>query len=242
MKEQPMATETTQQPLTIMSALAVRGAFEGGIVPAYEAATGVKVAIDWSPTTVIMSKVAGGERADILVLIVASMDQLVEQGTVDPATRVELADSRLGLAVPKGAPHPDISSVEAFKKTLLDARSVAFSKGGASGIYFAKLIEKLGIADAIRSKATMIPAGFTAEKLVSGEADIAVQQVSELMVVPGVDIVGKFPEEVQEVSSFSAAVMRGSENRAAAERFLASLNGEKAAEAYRASGLDPVAG
>jgi molybdate transport system substrate-binding protein len=235
-----MATETAKQSLRVMSALAVRGAFEGGIVAAFEAASGIKVAIDWSPTTVIMSKVAAGERADALVLIVEAMDRLVAEGAVDPATRVELAHSRLGLAVPRGAAHPDVSTVEAFTKTLLAARSVAFSRGGASGIYFGKLIEKLGIADAIRAKATIIPAGFTAEKLVSGEADIAVQQVSELMVVPGVEIVGRFPEEVQEVSSFSAAVMRDAENKAAAERFLSTLNGEQAAAAYRASGLDPV--
>jgi molybdate transport system substrate-binding protein len=237
-----MATETPKQSLHLMCALAVRGAFEGGIVPAFEAATGIKVTIDWSPTTVIMSKVEAGERADALVLIVDAMDKLVAQGKVDPATRVEVAHSRLGLAVPRGAAQPDISTVESFKQALLSARSVAFSKGGASGIYFAKLIEKLGIADAIRAKATMIPAGFTAEKLVTGEADLAVQQVSELMVVPGVDIVGRFPEEVQEVSSFSAAAMSDAANRDAAERFLATLNSEQAAAAYRASGVDPAVG
>jgi molybdate transport system substrate-binding protein len=237
-----MAMETPKQNLHLMCALAVRGAFEGGIVPAFEAATGTKVTIDWSPTTVIMTKVEAGERADALVLIVNAMDKLVAQGKVDPATRVEVAHSRLGVAVARGAARPDISSVESFKQALLSARSVAFSKGGASGIYFAKLIEKLGIADAIRAKATMIPAGFTAEKLVTGEADLAVQQVSELMVVPGVDIVGRFPEEVQEVSSFSAAAMRDAANRGAAERFLATLNTEKAAAAYRASGVDPAVG
>jgi molybdate transport system substrate-binding protein len=235
-----MAMHTPKQSLRLMCALAVRGAFEGGIVAAFEAATGINVAIDWSPTTVIMSKVAAGERADALVLIVDAMDKLVAQDKVDPATRVEVARSHLGVAVPIGAARPDISTVESFKQALLSARSVAFSKGGASGIYFAKLIEKLGIADAIRAKATMIPAGFTAEKLVTGEADLAVQQVSELMVVPGVDIVGRFPEAVQEVSSFSAAVMRDTANRDAAERFLATLNSEQAAAAYRASGVDPA--
>ncbi|HEX3575411.1 MAG TPA: substrate-binding domain-containing protein [Rhodopila sp.] len=237
-----MAPDNATQSLRLMCALAVRGAFEGGIVPDFEAATGIKVTIDWSPTTVIVSKVAAGERADALVLIVDAMDKLVAEGKVDRGSRVEVAHSRLGLAVPRGATHPDISSVDAFTKTLLAARSVAFSKGGASGIYFAKLIEKLGIADAIRAKATMIPAGFTAEKLVTGEADLAVQQVSELMVVPGVEIVGRFPEDVQEVSSFSAAIMSDAANRKAAQRFLATLNTEKAAAAYRASGVDPAVG
>src|ERR1035437_2710319 len=232
-----MTSETKTRSLTLMSALAVRGAFENGILPAFQAETGIQVVPEWTPTTVIMSKIAAGERADVVVVIVDSMDRLVEQGKVDPASRVELAHSRLGLAVPPGATHPDISTVEAFTKALLGARSVAYSKGGASGIYFQKLIETLGIADAINAKATAIPAGFTAEKLLTGEADMAVQQVSELMGVPTVELMGKFPEEVQQVTSFSAAIMRGISNTAAAERLIASLTGDRAAIAYRASGV-----
>jgi molybdate transport system substrate-binding protein len=225
-----------------MSALAIRGAFEAGILPPFEAASGIKLVIEWAPTTVIMSKLAAGGRADVAVVIADSMDRLVEQGKVDPASRVEVAHSRLGVAVARGAAHPDISTVAAFTKTLLAARSVAFSQSGASGIYFAKMIEKLGIAEAVRAKATMIPAGFTAEKLVTGEADLAVQQVSELMVVPGIEIIGTFPEDVQQVTSFSAAIMCDAENRAAAGQFLSTLNTAQAAAAYRASGLDPAVG
>ncbi|HME37656.1 MAG TPA: substrate-binding domain-containing protein [Steroidobacteraceae bacterium] len=235
-----MAREIETQSITLMSALAVRGAFENGIIPAFEAESRIHVVTEWTPSTVIMSKIAAGERTDVVVVIVDSMDRLVEQDEVDPASRVELAHSRLGLAVPPGATHPDIGTVEAFTKALLAARSVAYSKGGASGIYFQKLIETLGIADAINAKATAIPAGFTAEKLLTGEADMAVQQVSELMVVPTVEIIGKFPEEVQQVTSFSAAIMRDTANRSAAERFIASLTGDKAASAYRASGVDPI--
>jgi len=237
-----MSNETKPRPLTLMSALAVRGAFENGILPAFTAETGIQVVPEWTPTTVIMSKIAAGERADVVVLIVDSMDRLVEQGMVDPASRVELAHSRLGLAVAPGTPHPDISTLDAFTKALLGARSVAYSKGGASGIYFRKMIETLGIADAINAKATTIPAGFTAEKLLTGEADMAVQQVSELMVVPTAEIIGRFPEEVQQVTSFSAAIMSDTANRADAERLIASLTGESAAVAYRASGVDPIPG
>jgi molybdate transport system substrate-binding protein len=218
----------------------VRGAFEGGIVADYEASTGNTVAVDWVPTTLIMSKVAAGEQTDVLVLVKASMDALVEQGKVDPATRVEVAHSRLGLAVARGAAHPAIVSVEDFKAALLQARSVAYSRAGASGIHFEKVIDRLGIGDAVRSRATVIPAGFTAEKLVTGEADLAVQQVSELLVVPGIEVVGRFPEEMQQVSSFSAGMMAQSPNRAAAEAFLAALKGERARAAYLASGIDPA--
>lgn len=234
-----MAT-VTGVTLRILSGLAVRGAFEGGIVADYEASTGNTVVVDWVPTTLIMTKVAAGEQADVLVLINASMDELVEQGKVNPTTRVEVAHSRLGLAVRRGAAHPAIGSVEDFKAALLQARSVAYSRAGASGIHFEKVIDRLGIADAVRSRATVIPAGFTAEKLVTGEADLAVQQVSELMVVPGTEVVGKFPEEMQQVSSFSAAMMTQSSKRDAAEAFLSALNGQRAKAAYLASGVDPA--
>lgn len=228
------------QPLTVMSALAVRGAFENAILPEFQAETGLTVQVEWAPTTVIMSKIAAGARADVVVLITDAMDRLVAQGAVEVASRVELARSSLGLAVAPGAPHPKIGSVEAFTQALLGARSVAYSIGGASGIYFRTLIERLGIAEAVNARATTIPAGFTAEKLLTGEADLAVQQVSELMVVPGVEIIGRFPDAVQQVSAFSAALMPGGANPADASRLLAHMAAGRAASAYRASGVDPM--
>jgi len=233
-----MAQATT---LKILSGLAVRGAFEGGIIQDYETRTGNKVDISWVPTTLIMERAATGEQADVLVVIRDAMDKLVAEGKVDPASRVEVAHSRLGVGVRRGAAHPPIGSVAEFRAALRDARSVAYSRAGASGIHFEAIIEKLGIGEEVRRKATVIPAGFTAEKLVTGEADLAVQQVSELLVVDGIEVVGKYPEELQQVSSFSAGMMTGSAQRAAAEAFLASLHGETAKAAYLASGVDPAA-
>lgn len=236
-----MATPASGTTLRILSGLAVRGAFEGGIIQDYEARTGNKVDVAWVPTTLIMEKVAAGEQADVLVVIRDAMDKLFAQGKVDPASRVEVAHSRLGVAVPRGAQHPPVGTVDEFRAALLDARSVAYSRAGASGIHFESIIEKLGIADEVRRKATVIPAGFTAEKLVTGEADLAVQQVSELLVVKGIEVVGKYPEELQQVSSFSAAIMASSARREAAAAFLASLHGDTAKAAYLASGVDPAA-
>jgi molybdate transport system substrate-binding protein len=226
------------QTLRVMSSLAVRAAFDASIVPDFEAETGCKVAVDWTPTTMIMQRVAAGERVDVLVAVDGSMDWLVEQGLVDAASRVAIVESGLGLAIRAGAPRPDVSTLEGFERALVEARSVAYSRAGASGIHLETVLEKLGIADAVRSKATVIPAGFTAEKLVTGEADLAVQQVSELMVVPGVEVFARFPDAVQAVTTFSAAIMRDAVNRPAAERFLARLRTEEAAAAYRAGGLD----
>jgi molybdate transport system substrate-binding protein len=233
-------SKTTGQALHIMSGLAVRAAFDSAIVPKFEAETGCKVKIDWLPTTLIMQKVPAGEVADILVLVRSAMDQLVEQGFADASTRAELVHSRVGLAVRAGAPHPDISTMDAFRDALLAARSVVYSRAGASGIHFETVLEKLGIADEVRARATVIPAGFTAEKLVTGEADLAIQQVSELMVVPGIEIVGRFPDAVQTVTSFSAALMPNARNEELARAFMASLQTPEAVQAYRAGGVDPA--
>lgn len=226
-------------PLKVMCALAIRQAFDQVIVPDL-AAAGLKLEIDWNPTTVIMKTIEAGGRADALVIMTEAMDTLAAQGLIDPASRFEVVQSRVGIAVPKGAPHPDISSVDAFKQTLLHARSVAYSQAGASGIHFRTVLDQFGITDAIKAKATVIPAGFTAEKLVTGEADIAVQQISELMTVPDVEIVGRFPEAVQKASRLAAAAFTGTPNRASAQQFLDALRSDRAIESYRSTGLDLV--
>lgn len=235
-----MRSAIAGQTLRVMSSLAVRVPFDAAIVPSFEAGTGCKVEVEWAPTTVVVRRVQAGERADVLVLTGESMDALAGLGVVDPASRASLVRSRLGVAVRAGAPRPDVSTLEAFKAALLAARSVAYSRAGASGIHFETVLETLGIAGAVRPRATVVPAGFTAEKLLTGEADLAVQQVSELMAVPGAEVAGWFPDAVQAAAPFSAAIVREAANRPAAERFMAALTTEEAAAAYRAAGLDPA--
>ena len=120
---------------------------------------------------------------------------------------------------------------------MLAARAVAYSKAGASGIYFAALIERLGIAEAVNARAVVIPMGFTAEKVASGEADLAIQQVSELMSVPGIDVAGPFPAELQTVSTFDAAIFADAANPEGAAAFIAALSTPAAAKAYADGGL-----
>lgn len=228
------------EPFHLMCALAVRAPFDRTVLPGF-AAGGGRVEVFWGPTTVIQDKLARGERPDAVLLMAEAVDALVADGTLDGGTRVEVATSRLGVAVPRGGRRPDLSTEASFRQALLDARSVAFSRGGASGIYFAGLLERMGIAEAVRAKATITPAGFTAEALVSGEADLAVQQISELMVVEGIDIAGPFPDAVQARMRFSAAAVAGSPARASVTTFLALLRGDEAKAAFRACGLDPAA-
>lgn len=232
--------EATTKTVQAMLALVVKGAFDASLIPAFEAEGG-RLDILWGPTTVIQGKLAEGARPDVVLVLSGAMDTLEAEGLILPGSRADVCRSRYGVAVKAGAPHPRIDTLEAFKDTLTGARSVAYSRSGASGIYFAGLLPRLGIADAINAKATIIPQGFTATKLVSDEADIAVQQISELMVVPGIEVVGPYPDGAQEETTFCAAILREAKAPDEARRFLSVLTDPGAAEAYRASGLEPAA-
>ena len=223
--------------ISIMSGLALRGAFEKSVLPAFTRASGFEVEVRWGPTTVLVDDIARGEVADVAVLTDAAIDQLAKNDVLEAEGQATVARAVLGIAVRKGDALPDISTKEAFVNTLLNARSVAFSRGGASGIYFGDMIDRLGIGDRIRQRATVIPAGFTAEMLVAGKADIAVQQISELVVIPGVEIVGEFPGELQSATTFRAAVFNGAAQAQGAARLIRSLVTPEARDAYRAAGL-----
>lgn len=233
-----MSTSSSRLPVRLMSGFVVQTPFAAGIVPRFEQSGGA-VQIEWNPTSVIVKALHAGQRADVLLVTREAMDALVEQGIADAATRVELLSSNLGLAVQRGAPHPRIDTVESFRDTLLGARSVAYSKGGASGIYFSRLIEQWGVADALNARASIIQDGLAAEKLLTGEADVAIQQISELLTVAGIEIVGPFPPGAQQPLSFSVACFAGTQNAEEAKRFIAHINDAAAREDYRRAGLDP---
>lgn len=191
-----------------------------------------------APTQVLMGRIADGERGDVAILTDVAVAELAAAGTLDGASRVDLARSHVGVAVRLGAPRPDISTRAAFVAALLGARSVALSRAGASGLYMAGLLDRLGIADAVYRKAVVIPAGFTGELAASGKAELAIQQLSELMVVPGLDILGRLPPEIEGVSVFTAAVFAGAPERA--WPVIRALQG--AAALMRTKGLEPVSG
>ena len=235
-----MTTQAIPTTLSVQCALVVKGAFDASLTQVFEAQAGVRLAIDWAPTTVILSKIAAGEMADVVLIVSDAVDDLITQGKVDGATKRVVVRSRIGVAVARGVPHPDISTVEAFSRAMTDARSVCYSRSGQSGVHFAPMIERIGIADAVNAKATIIPAGFTAERLVTGEADIAIQQLSELAAVPDIEIVGPLPDAVQKITTFAVAMMTGSPHRAAAEQFAAFVTSEAAFAAYDATRLDPA--
>ena len=218
----------------LMSTLAIAGLLREA-APALEAALGARVQVDLAPTKTLEARIRAGERADAAVLTAEAVAALAAEGVLDGMTARPLAHSRVGMAVKAGAPHPDISDVEALRRTLLDVPALCYSRAGASGIFFAGLIERLGIAKEVNAKAIVIPQGFTAEKLLTGEAAIAFQQVSELMEVPGIEIVGALPEGAQTVAVFSGAAFAGAPGGAALLDAVARLC---TPEALRAKGLD----
>lgn len=224
-------------PLKVLSTLAVKTALTRELLAPFTSETGVIPDIDWSPTSVLMNNIAGGARADVAIVIDAPMADLVARGIVVADSVRPLATAGIGIAVKAGAVQPDISTAEALKKALVSARSVALSQSGASGIYFASLLQRLGIADAVNAKATFIPDGFTASKIITGEADLSVQQISELMTIDGVDIVGPLPANIQLPTDFSVGLFRDSRNMPEAQKFIDHLTSKAADDAYKRGGL-----
>ena len=165
--------------IRMLSTLGLMGAMRS-LSSAYETATGVRIEADFAPTQALLKRLRDGEAADLVVLTREGLDEVIGEGRVVAESAADLARSYVGIAVRAGQAHPDIASEAALRRTLLAARSVAYSRLGASGIYFAQLMVRMGIAAEINAKATIVEQGFTAERLVSGEADLAVQQISEL--------------------------------------------------------------
>ena len=213
--------------------------------PKFAAATGNTLDTQLGPSMgkapeAIPNRLARGEHADVVIMVGYALDDLIKQGKVDPASRVELADSRIGLVVREGAPKPDISSVESLKKTLLDAKSVAYSDS-ASGVYIEQqLFKKLGIEDQLKPKAKMIPKIPVGSVVATGDYQLGFQQVSELLPVPGVSFVAKIPESVQSVTRFAAGIPVGAQHPKEAKALLAYLAAPAAQADVQATGLDSV--
>ena len=225
--------------IRMLSTLAVMGAIRE-IAGEYEAATGTRIEAEFAPTVALLDRLRGGEACDIAILTAQGIDNMIAQGVMRPGTRTDVALSFVGIAVKAGAPKPDIASVATFRSAILNARAVAYSKIGASGIFFAGLLDRLGIAAEVNAMAIVVPSGFTAERLVSGEADIAVQQISELMVVPGIEVVGPLPAEIQTVATFSAGLLTQSSQTEAASALLRYLSSTAIAPILRRTGLEPA--
>ncbi|MCV2488989.1 substrate-binding domain-containing protein [Geodermatophilus sp. YIM 151500] len=235
-----MTGTTTARTVSLFSGHATQKAMEDEILPAFTAGTGIPLEVSFDPTTELQRRIAAGERPDVVVVATPSLDGLAATGAVDPATARPLVTTVIGVGVARGAPHPDVSTVAALTDTFRRARSIAWSQAGQSGIYLRTLLDRLGIRGEVEPRATVLPRGFTGTAVVDGRADLAVQQLSELAYVPGVEIVGPLPDEVQHVTEFSVAL--GADATAVPEVLALRdfLAGPLAEDAYRRSGLSPA--
>lgn len=219
--------------------------------PVFERSTGHRLVTTRGPSLgdsseAIPNRLERGEPADVVIMVGASIDDLSGRGLVRPGSKVDLARSQIGMVVRAGADQPDIGTVDAFKRALLKAKSIAYSDS-ASGIYLSTtLFAKLGLTDQVAGKSHKVrgpPSGEpVAAVVVRGEAEIGFQQVSELLHVPGVDFVGAIPAELQQETFFSAAVGRAAGEREAAEALLRFLASPEAAPAIEKAGLLPLSG
>jgi molybdate transport system substrate-binding protein len=222
--------------IRVLSTIGVRPVLDA-LVPAFERANGCTVTRVYDSSVAMMQRIAAGESGDVAIFTAAAIDALIAQGKV--TKRTDLARSFVGIAVRKGAPRPDIATPDAFVAALRNAKSIVHTKTGASGIYFASLITRLGLGNELGPK-VIIKDGIVGKLAARGEVEIAVQQISELMQADGIDIVGPLPDALQSVTVFSAGVFKASRQAALAAAFVADLAAPAHAALIRQKGMEPA--
>jgi molybdate transport system substrate-binding protein len=209
------------------------------LVPQFEKASGHKVTTVFTGTLDLQKRIAAGESYDLIIMAGPAIDDYIKSGKVVPGSRVNIAKSGVGVGVRAGAPKPDISTTDAFKKALLAAKTIGYSTG-PSGVYVTGLFQRLGIADQIKGKLKQTPTGvFVGSHVATGEAEIGVQQVSEMSHYPGVDYVGPLPADIQEITVFASGIQAGAKEVDAAKAWVKFLTAPAAAPAFKARGLEP---
>lgn len=230
----------TAAEIKVLTAGAMRGVL-AELLPPFEKATGHAVTLDNATAGVLAKRIEGGEAFDVAIIPPKVVDGLTGKGRLLRDGRADVAKVGIGVAVKEGAAVPDIGTVDAFKRTLLDAASVAYidpKSGGSSGVYFDGLLDRLGIGGQVRPKAKLKQGGYVAELVANGEAEIAVHQMSEIVPVKGVVLVGPLPGEIQNFTVYSAAVGAAAREPAAARTLVDHLAGPAAAPVLKAKGMD----
>lgn len=209
------------------------------MVPEFERATGHKISIDYNTANQIVGRIKGGESADLIIVTRPTADGLINEGKIVKGTDKILGRSGVGVAIRAGLPKPDISTPEALKRALLDAKSITFTKTGGSGIHFMKVAERLGIADQVNAKAKVPEGGAVGPLVARGEAEMAVQQIPELMAVKEIQYVGPLPKELQTSTVFTTGVLTGARQAEAAKALVDFLTTPAAVSLFKSKGLEP---
>jgi molybdate transport system substrate-binding protein len=225
--------------------LLTAGAFKStvmALLPEYEKASGNKVTVDNDTVGALMKRIEGGESFDVVVMTPETVDQLAAKGKVTSGSRTNLARVGVGVMVKAGASKPDISTVEAFKKALLEAKSISFidpASGGSSGIYIEKLIDRLGLSDQVKPKEKLKQGGYVADYVESGQAELGIQQISEILPHASVTLVGSLPKDIQNYTVYAAGIGAGAQDTAAAKALIASLVSPSAQALFKSKGMEP---
>ena len=229
--------------IKVLSAVAIKPALDD-LALEFERRTGHKVTVAYATAGVVRDRIRDGEYIDVAIMPRSAFDPLVKQGKIAPGSAVPVARSLVAIAVRTGAPKPDISSVEALKRALLAAKSIVYpdpTKGGATGIHAARVIERLGITAEMKPKTILTPAGEYAEIVARGEAEMAIVQPMVVLNVPGVELVGPLPEELQNTTDFVflACVGASAKEAATASAFIKYLLAPDSARVIKAKGMEP---
>lgn len=222
------------------------GAFKQIVVaiqPAFESKTGHKLVIDNDTVGALVKRISGGEAFDVAFVSPGAVDDLVKSGKVAAGTKADLARVGVGVMVRAGAAKPDISTVEAFKQAVLAAKTVAYidpASGGSSGIYLDKLFAQMGIADQVKAKAKLKNGGYVADLLVAGEAEFGIHQISEIVPVKAVDLVGPLPKDIQNYTTYAGGIAAASAQRVAAAALIAFLATPEAIALLQSKGMEPA--
>jgi molybdate transport system substrate-binding protein len=207
-----------------------------------EKTTGTRLSIDYNLIAAQRKRILEGESADVIILSRGVMDELQKQDKLLASSLVNVAGTPVSVAARAGAPKPDITTVDAFKQTLLNARSIVYAdpaKGGASGVYFARVLDRLGIAEQMKAKTILVPGAQAAEVVAKGEAELGVGQGSEIVPVAGAQLVGPLPGEFASMTVFTAGIGGGSKAPDAAKELIKFLTGPEAAARFKAKGFEP---
>jgi len=220
----------------VLSSNAVKTALEE-LAPQFEKATEHKLTITFGTAAGLKTNIENGETFDVAILTAGAVDDLIRQGKV--AARTDLVRSGAGVAVRKGAPKPDISTTDAFKRALMAATSIGYVEQGATGIYLKGLLERLGLAEELRPKIKLLKTN-AAQAVANGEVEIGMTQISEILPFPGAELVGPLPAEIQLNTVFPAGLGASARQPDAAKALIAFLTAPPAAAVFKAKGLEPA--
>jgi molybdate transport system substrate-binding protein len=236
-------TVVSAAEIKVYSTIGVKSVMEE-LIPKFEKSSGHKLNVTWSTAALLAKRVESGEQADALILIKNNVETLLKDGKIVPGTDTLFGQSIFAVGVKAGGAKPDISTIDAFKKSLLAAKGVSYSNptsGGASGVYIAKQIERMGITEQLKDKTKFPPSGgFSGTLITSGEADIAIQSKPELLTVPGVDVVGPLPGDIAFTVIYAGGVQTGAAQSEAAKAFINFLKSPEAQAVFKAKGYDPA--